>query len=267
MPETRNHKKTLSWSPIVLFCFVLFFFLPKISFIQGAFKNYQGLLCKIQGLFKNIQQFFNFQGLFKAHANHGEEKSPVILFAKTGYPEHLLQSILYKKSCHNTHCCRKRSSTDSFPFKCSLINIWSYNKRRGTLESEWITKRQHTVLEQNTYILRALSICQNWAARLLPLQWCFRFQSKLSSQISQILNSMHKRNGFSAQTLGKLISCSKLTGLAMVQPASSDKWKAPLVECSSCEMPKPKLTECFSFFSPQTSILPEPCSTQKWSYG
>ena len=40
-------------------CFVLFFFLPKVSFIQGAFKNYQGL-------FKNIQQFFNFQGLFKA---------------------------------------------------------------------------------------------------------------------------------------------------------------------------------------------------------
>ena len=48
-------------------CFVLFcFVLPKVSFIQGAFKNYQGLPWKIQGLFKNIQQFFNFQGLFKA---------------------------------------------------------------------------------------------------------------------------------------------------------------------------------------------------------
>ena len=216
--------------------------------------------------FQEYPTLFQFSRTFQGYANHGEEKSPVMLFTKTSYPVDLLQSILYKKSCHNTHCCRKRSSTDSFPFKCSLINIWSYNKRRGTLESEWITKRQHTVLEQNTYILRALSICQNWAARLLPLQWCFRFQSKLSSQISQILNSMHKGNGFSAQTLGKLISCSKLTGLAMVQPASSDKWKAPLVVCSSCEMPKPKLTECFSFFSPQTSILPEPCSTQKWSY-
>ena len=45
-------------------CFVcLFFFLTKVSFIQGAFKNYQGLLWKIQGLFKNIQQFLSFQGL------------------------------------------------------------------------------------------------------------------------------------------------------------------------------------------------------------
>ena len=46
-------------------CF-FFFFLPKVSFIQGDFKNYQGLPWKIQGLFKNIQHFFNFQGLFKA---------------------------------------------------------------------------------------------------------------------------------------------------------------------------------------------------------
>ena len=87
--------------------------------------------------FQEYPTISQFSRTFKAHANHGEEKSPVILFTKTGYPEHLLQSILYKKSCHNTHCCRKRSSTDSFPFKCSLINIWSYNKRRGTLEKEW----------------------------------------------------------------------------------------------------------------------------------
>ena len=49
-------------------------------FIQGALNNIQGLLWKIQGLFKDIPQFFNFQGLFKdmilfqglfkARANH-----------------------------------------------------------------------------------------------------------------------------------------------------------------------------------------------------
>ena len=41
------------------------FFLTKVSFIQGAFKNIQGLLWHIQGLFTDIPQFFNFQGLFK----------------------------------------------------------------------------------------------------------------------------------------------------------------------------------------------------------
>ena len=45
-------------------CLFVCFFLTKVSFIQGAFKNYyQGLLWKIQGLFKNIQQFLSFQGL------------------------------------------------------------------------------------------------------------------------------------------------------------------------------------------------------------
>ena len=39
-------------------------------FTQGAFKNIQGLLWQIQGLFMDIPQFFNFQGLFKARANH-----------------------------------------------------------------------------------------------------------------------------------------------------------------------------------------------------
>ena len=42
----------------------------KVIFIQGAFKNIQALLWKIQGLFKDIPQFFNFQGLFKACVNH-----------------------------------------------------------------------------------------------------------------------------------------------------------------------------------------------------
>ena len=46
------------------------FFLMKVIFIQGAFKNIQALLWKIQGLFKDIPQFFNFQGLFKACVNH-----------------------------------------------------------------------------------------------------------------------------------------------------------------------------------------------------
>ena len=41
----------------------------KASFIQGAFQHIQGLLWKIQRLFKNIPQFFNFQGLFKALVN------------------------------------------------------------------------------------------------------------------------------------------------------------------------------------------------------
>ena len=52
-------------------------------FIQGPFDNVQGLLGKIQGLFKDLSKFFNFQGLFKglmlfrglfkAHANHGSQ--------------------------------------------------------------------------------------------------------------------------------------------------------------------------------------------------
>ena len=50
----------------------------KVIFIQGAFKNIQGLLWKIQGhptiLFFNFQGLFKditlFQGLFKAHVNH-----------------------------------------------------------------------------------------------------------------------------------------------------------------------------------------------------
>ena len=40
-------------------------FLTNIIFIQGAFKNIQGLLWKIHGIFKDIAQFFIFQGLFK----------------------------------------------------------------------------------------------------------------------------------------------------------------------------------------------------------
>ena len=69
----------------ILLCFQIFplrktLFLIRAIFIQGAFKNIQGLLGKIQGLFKDIPQISNFQGLFKdmmifqglfkARANH-----------------------------------------------------------------------------------------------------------------------------------------------------------------------------------------------------
>ena len=52
----------------------------EVLFIQGPFYKIQGLLGKIQGLFKDLSRFFNFQGLFKglmlfqglfkARANH-----------------------------------------------------------------------------------------------------------------------------------------------------------------------------------------------------
>ena len=43
-------------------------------FTQRAFTNIQEILLKNQGLFKDIQKFFQFQGLFKAHANQLEVK-------------------------------------------------------------------------------------------------------------------------------------------------------------------------------------------------
>ena len=52
----------------MLLCFQSFlfpktlFFLTEVIFIQGAFKSTQELLWKIQGLFKDIPQFFDFQG-------------------------------------------------------------------------------------------------------------------------------------------------------------------------------------------------------------
>ena len=52
----------------------------EVLFIQGPFDKSQGLLEKTQGLFKDLNIFFNFQGLFKglmlfqglfkARANH-----------------------------------------------------------------------------------------------------------------------------------------------------------------------------------------------------
>ena len=53
--------------------------------------------------------------------------------------------------------------------------------------------------------LRVLSICQNWPAKLFPMQWEFPFYSNLFSHISQILSSMHQGTGYSAKTLGKSV--------------------------------------------------------------
>ena len=71
---TKEHLCTAVHCFQSFLCAKHFFFLTKVIFIQGAFKNNQGLLWKIRGLFKDIQQFFNFQGLFKACANHGVGK-------------------------------------------------------------------------------------------------------------------------------------------------------------------------------------------------
>ena len=67
-------------------------FLTKLIFIQGTFKNIQGLVWKIQGLLKDILQFFNFQGLFKdimlfqelfkAHPNH-DSRNEDCMFQKS----------------------------------------------------------------------------------------------------------------------------------------------------------------------------------------
>ena len=48
-----------------------------------------------------------------------------------------------------------------------------------------------------------------------------------SSQIRQILNSLYEGDGFSTETLGKAYFTIKLTGRAMVWPASFDTWKSP----------------------------------------
>ena len=66
----ENHQENLCTAVLLIIPLrKTFFFLTKVILIQGAFKNIQGLQWKIQGLFKDIPQFFNFQGLFKARAN------------------------------------------------------------------------------------------------------------------------------------------------------------------------------------------------------
>ena len=63
-----KHTFMITRNICILLCFQSFlfpktlFFLTEVIFIQGAFKNIQELLWKIQGLFKDIPQFFSFQG-------------------------------------------------------------------------------------------------------------------------------------------------------------------------------------------------------------
>ena len=49
-------------------------------------------------------------------------------------------------------------------------------------------------------------------------------------EISQIPNRVHEGNGVSTKLLEKTFFIVKVTGPAMVQPASSDFWKVPLVK-------------------------------------
>ena len=69
-PKSLKNTFIITKTICVLLCFQSFlcakqFFLTRVIFIQGAFKNIQGLLWKIQGLLKDIPQFFSFQRLFK----------------------------------------------------------------------------------------------------------------------------------------------------------------------------------------------------------
>ena len=71
MPRTLKiikHTFMITRKICILLCFQsfllpkTFFFLTEVIFIQEAFKSIQEFLWKIQGLFKDIPQFFNFQG-------------------------------------------------------------------------------------------------------------------------------------------------------------------------------------------------------------
>ena len=77
--------------------------------------------------------------------------------------------------------------------------------------------------------LRAPSICQKWPTR--PFSGNDNFPFNQNSQTRSVKSWMvcTKGDGFWAKTLGKSHFIFKLTGRAMVRPASSDKWKAPLV--------------------------------------
>ena len=89
MNYTRNHHRNLLQKNCAEDCVLLSFqsfpcaikrCVNDVLFFQGCFDKIQGLLGKIQGLFKDLNKFFNFQGLFKglmlfqglfkARANH-----------------------------------------------------------------------------------------------------------------------------------------------------------------------------------------------------
>ena len=65
------------------------------------------------------------------------------------------------------------------------------------------------------------------SGHLIPVVMRISLESKLTIQISQILNIMHKGNVFSAKPLEKAYFIVKMSGPAMVQPVSSDFWRAP----------------------------------------
>ena len=66
---TRNAITNLCTKAISNFLLCKTMLFNRGYYIQGAFPNIQGLPWKNQGLFKDILQFFQFQGLFKAHSN------------------------------------------------------------------------------------------------------------------------------------------------------------------------------------------------------
>ena len=89
MNYTRNHLRNLLQKNCAENCVLLSFqsfpcaikrCVSDVLFFQGCFDKIYGLLGKIQGLFKDLNKFFNFQGLFKglmlfqglfkARANH-----------------------------------------------------------------------------------------------------------------------------------------------------------------------------------------------------
>ena len=76
--EHRNHKKThfctIMITKKISYCCAFNLFLAQNTFfIEGYFYS-RSFQKRIQGLFKDIPQFSNFQGLFKAHVNHGKER-------------------------------------------------------------------------------------------------------------------------------------------------------------------------------------------------
>ena len=83
--------------------------------------------------------------------------------------------------------------------------------------------------------------CQSWGAfhlseltgQTIPVIMRISLLIKLSSQIP---NSMHEGNGVSTKTLKKkALFIVKMTGPAMIRPASSDFWKVPL-ESKRCSL-------------------------------
>ena len=87
--------------------------------------------------------------------------------------------------------------------------------------------------------LMALSICQNWSTgQTIPVIMRFHFLSKLSSQVGQILNSMHEGDGVSTKTRGKKhFSLSKWLVRLWSSRSVLTFGKRPKRECS---LPFPK---------------------------